>query len=88
MKTSEFIKHITTMNASELRTVNKLVIAQLNTLARMSTYKFSVGDQVEFTAKSGKTVQGQIRSIGQKNVILDTLVGAYRVSAESLREVA
>lgn len=71
----------------DLRALNTAVVDQMRHLSRLATRSFKVGDQVEFDGKNGKVNQGQIVKINQKSIVVDTLIGRWKVSANLLRSI-
>jgi hypothetical protein len=78
MKTVEEILNAihTIQDQEELRKINETVKLRFTYLARRSVYKFTVGNQVRFTAR-GQTVMGEITKINQKNVKVKELKNGF-----------
>ena len=55
-------------------------------LATQTKNSISVGSAVKFTDRSGKTYQGTVTKIMQKNAVVKTMYGNYRVPANMLEQ--
>ena len=54
--------------------------------ARLNLRTFRVGDAVQFkSSRSNQTVQGTIKKIAIKNIVIDTPAGAWRVPANMVQ---
>jgi hypothetical protein len=78
MKTVEEILNAihTIQDQEELRKINETVKLRFTYLARRSVYKFTVGNQVRFTAR-GRTVMGEITKVNQKNIKVKELKNGF-----------
>ena len=56
--------------------------------ARLNLRTFRVGDAVQFkSSRSNQTVRGTIKKIAIKNIVIDTVQGAWRVPANMVEMV-
>lgn len=80
----------TIQDQNDLRAINDAVKLRFTYLARRSVQKFAVGNTVRFTAR-GKTVQGEIVKVNQKNVkvkeVGNALTTVWNVPASMLEAV-
>lgn len=75
------------MHASdeELRCVIEAVKMRRQWLSRQNIRAFRDGDTVSFTGRNGLTLTGKVTKVMQKNVIVATQRGNYRVPANMLK---
>jgi len=58
-------------------------------VAQKTKYSVRIGSKVQFTSsRSGQVIQGTVRKIAIKNIIVDTPMGGYKVPANMLELVA
>lgn len=69
----------------ELRCFIDAIKMRRNWLGRLNIRSFVAGDTVSFTGRNGLTLTGKITKVMQKNVIVNTQRGAYRVPANMLQ---
>ena len=69
----------------ELRTFIEAIKMRRTWLGRQNIRAFGAGDTVSFTSRNGLTLTGKITKVMQKNVIVNTQRGAYRVPANMLQ---
>jgi len=69
----------------ELRCIIEAVKMRRTWLGRQNIRAFSDGDTVSFTGRNGLTLTGKITKVMQKNVIVNTSRGNYRVPANMLK---
>ena len=69
----------------ELRCIIEAVKMRRAWLGRQNIRAFGTGDTVSFTGRNGLTITGKITKVMQKNVIVNTQRGAYRVPANMLQ---
>ena len=69
----------------ELRNIIEAIKMRRTWLGRQNIRSFVAGDTVSFTGRNGLTLTGKITKVMQKNVIVNTKRGAYRVPANMLQ---
>lgn len=69
----------------ELRCIIEAVKMRRAWLGRQNIRSFRDGDTVSFTGRNGLTLTGKITKVMQKNVIVATQRGNYRVPANMLK---
>jgi len=69
----------------ELRNIIEAIKMRRTWLGRQNIRAFVTGDTVSFTGRNGLTLTGKITKVMQKNVIVNTQRGAYRVPANMLQ---
>ena len=69
----------------ELRSFIEAIKMRRTWLGRQNIRAFVTGDTVSFTGRNGLTVTGKITKVMQKNVIVNTQRGAFRVPANMLK---
>lgn len=69
----------------ELRCIIEAVKMRRAWLGRQSIRATIVGDTVSFTGRNGMTLTGTVTKVMQKNVIVNTQRGNYRVPANMLK---
>lgn len=69
----------------ELRCFIEAIKMRRTWLGRQNIRAFGTGDTVSFTGKNGLTLTGKITKVMQKNVIVNTQRGNYRVPANMLQ---
>ena len=69
----------------ELRCFIEAIKMRRTWLGRQNIRTFVAGDTVSFTGRNGLTITGKITKVMQKNVIVNTQRGAYRVPANMLQ---
>ena len=76
-----------TMSATdeELRCFIEAIKTRRTWLGRQNIRSFVAGDTVSFTGRNGLTLTGKITKVMQKNVIVNTQRGNYRVPANMLQ---
>ena len=93
MSVQTIIKNIRAIDSTEdLRTIAEALHQHRTYMNAQATRNFVVGDQVEFQGRYGKMVQGIVRKIKIKNIIVEETNkpygGRWNVSASLLRKVA
>jgi hypothetical protein len=93
MSVQTIIKNIRAIDSTEdLRTIAEALHQHRTYMNAQATRNFVVGDQVEFQGRYGKMVQGIVRKIKIKNIIVEEnnkpYGGRWNVSASLLRKVA
>ena len=68
----------------ELRCIIDAVKQRRQWLTRLNIRATVVGDKVSFTGRNGLTITGTVTKVMQKNVIVNTQRGNYRVPANML----
>ena len=90
--TQKIIRDIHNINSTdELREIANALHQHRTYMNAQATRKFVVGDKVEFEGRYGKTVQGIVRRIKIKNIIVEETSqfgGRWNVSASLLKKVA
>lgn len=71
----------------ELRSIIEAVKMRRARLTKQNIRATIVGDQVSFTGRGGMTITGTVTKVMQKNVIVNTQRGNYRVPANMLEKV-
>lgn len=91
--TIQCIQAITDTN--ELRTIANALHLHRNYMNAQATRNFVAGDKVEFEGRQGRTVQGIVKRVKIKNIIVEETNpsgtfgrGRWNVSASLLRKVA
>jgi len=69
----------------ELRCFIEAIKMRRTWLGRQNIRTFVAGDTVSFTGRNGLTITGKITKVMQKNVIVNTQRGNYRVPANMLQ---
>lgn len=69
----------------ELRCFIEAIKMRRAWLGRQNIRAFRNGDTVSFTGRSGLTITGTVTKVMQKNVIVNTQRGNYRVPANMLQ---
>ena len=69
----------------ELRCFIEAIKMRRAWLGRQNIRAFRSGDTVSFTGRSGLTITGTVTKVMQKNVIVNTQRGSYRVPANMLQ---
>ena len=69
----------------ELRSFIDAIKMRRTWLGRQNIRSFGTGDTVSFTGRNGLTITGKITKVMQKNVIVNTQRGNYRVPANMLQ---
>jgi hypothetical protein len=78
----------TELTASDLSTIVEAIKYVRARDARFKTRTLLAGDQVKFTdSRYGREIQGTVKKVAIKNVVVDTALGAYRVPANMLTVV-
>lgn len=68
----------------ELRCIIEAVKQRRAWLTRSNIRATVVGDKVSFTGRNGLTLTGTVQKVMQKNVLVNTPRGVYRVPANML----
>lgn len=76
---------LTSATDEELRNLIEAIKQRRTYLGRQNIRAFGAGDTVSFTGKNGLTLTGKITKVMQKNVIVNTQRGNYRVPANMLQ---
>lgn len=88
VKLASMLKTLTQIESHEdLQFLNKAIIDQMRFLSAKAARKWQVGDQVEFSNKRGNREQGQIVKINPKRIVVQTLLGTWKVPAAMLRSI-
>ena len=69
---------------NELRCIIEAVKQRRTWLTRKNIRATVVGEKVSFTGRNGLTISGTVTKVMQKNVIVNTARGNYRVPANML----
>ncbi len=69
----------------ELRSFIEAIKMRRNWLGRQNIRAIVTGDKVSFTGRNGLTITGTVTKVMQKNVIVNTQRGNYRVPANMLQ---
>ena len=69
---------------NELRCIIEAVKQRRAWLTRLNIRATVVGDKVSFTGRNGLTLTGTVQKVMQKNVLVNTPRGVYRVPANML----
>lgn len=73
------------MSSDELLEANKMIGAHFKARQAKEVLKLSVGETVQFTARGGRQVSGEIAKINQKTVTVDAGPdGRWKVSPAAL----
>ena len=93
MSVQTIIKNIRAIDSTEdLRTIANALHQHRTYMNAQATRNFVVGDTVEFQGRYGKMVQGIVRKIKIKNIIVEEnnkpYGGRWNVSASLLKKVA
>ncbi len=79
-------------DTNELREISNALHQHRTYMNAQATRNFVVGDKVEFEGRRGRTVQGVVKSVKIKNIIVEetnsTFGGRWNVSASLLKKVA
>lgn len=82
-------------DTNELRTISNALHLHRNYMNAQATRNFVAGDKVEFEGRRGMTVQGIVKRVKIKNIIVEETNpsgsfgrGRWNVSASLLRKVA
>ncbi len=91
--TEQIIKSIIAIqDTNELRTVANALHQHRTYMNAQATRNFVVGDKVEFDGRRGQVVQGIVKRVKIKNIIVEEtnsrFGGRWNVSASLLRKVA
>lgn len=71
----------------ELNQIIETVKYRRAQLARKNTATLTPGATVSFVSRTGATIQGTVRKVAIKNVVVDTPRGGYKVPANMLTVV-
>ncbi len=93
MSVQTIIKNIRAIeNTDELREIANALHQHRTYMNAQATRNFVVGDKVEFEGRYGKMVQGIVRKVKIKNIIVEETNkpygGRWNVSASLLKKVA
>ena len=93
MSVQTIIKNIRAIeNTDELREIANALHQHRTYMNAQATRNFVVGDKVEFEGRYGKMVQGIVRKVKIKNIIVEEcnskFGGRWNVSASLLKKVA
>ena len=93
MSVQTIIKNIRAIeNTDELREIANALHQHRTYMNAQATRNFVVGDKVEFQGRYGKIVQGIVRKVKIKNIIVEETNkpygGRWNVSASLLKKVA
>tara|TARA_X000000950_G_scaffold286994_1_gene397604 strand:+ start:1619 stop:1900 length:282 start_codon:yes stop_codon:yes gene_type:complete len=93
MSVQTIIKNIRAIeNTDELREIANALHQHRTYMNAQATRNFVVGDKVEFQGRYGKMVQGIVRKVKIKNIIVEETNkpygGRWNVSASLLKKVA
>lgn len=69
----------------EIRCIIEAVKMRRQWLSRQNIRAIVAGDTVSFTGRNGLTITGKVTKVMQKNVIVNTQRGNYRVPANMLK---
>lgn len=69
----------------ELRCFIEAIKMRRSWLGRQNIRAIVTGDKVSFTGRNGLTITGTVTKVMQKNVIVNTARGNYRVPANMLQ---
>ncbi len=79
-------------DTNELRTISNALHQHRTYMNAQATRNFVVGDKVEFEGRRGRTVQGVVKRVKIKNIIVEEtnspFGGRWNVSASLLKKVA
>jgi hypothetical protein len=76
-----------TFTATELQSISDAVKFARARVASSLIGQLRKGAQVRFAGRRGVTLTGTVRSMGTKNVVIDTPQGAWRVAATLLEVI-
>lgn len=81
------VQEIYTMDNDQLNQVVEAIKLRRTYLTREAARSFAVGDMVQFTSRTGGSVNGTVVKVNRKYIIVDAHVGGsrYRVPASMLR---
>lgn len=84
------VEAIYKMDNDELNQVVEAIKLKRQFLAKQAVKKFVVGDMVQFTNRSGGTINGTVRKVNRKYIIVDAHIGGtrYQVPATMLRSIS
>jgi len=84
------VQEIYTMDNDQLNQVVEAIKLRRTYLTRSAARSFTVGDMVQFTSRSGGVINGTVRKVNRKNIIVDAHIGGtrYQVPASMLRLVS
>lgn len=84
-KINEIMKDISSME--DYKALNQAMRQKFTELQSAATNSLSVGDQVTFTSRGGKTVQGRVTKINVKTVKVEAEGVRWSVSPSLLTKV-